>query len=131
MVIVDTSVALKWFFPEEGSEEAKRILLQDVLGAPDLLRYELTNVLTNQKIFSLGDCHKMLELLFSFRMQFFVLPEKSFFRILELCYTFKITAYDASFIALAESLQTQFVTADLKLARKVKTLPFVVSLLPL
>ena len=44
MTVVDASVALKWFVPERGSSEAKRLLADDVaVEAPDLIIAELCN----------------------------------------------------------------------------------------
>ena len=44
-VIVDASVAAKWFFPEEGSKAAIRLLDgKHNLLAPDLLRSEFGNI---------------------------------------------------------------------------------------
>lgn len=119
MVLVDTSVAVKWFLEEEGSEEARDLLRREELGTLDLLLYELTNVLQLQSTLSPADIREFLTRLFQFQIQFFVLPEKSFLRVAELARKFQITSYDAGFLALAESLKTDFVTADLKLVRKV------------
>lgn len=44
MTVVDASVALKWFVPERGSTEARRLLADDIaLEAPDLVIAELSN----------------------------------------------------------------------------------------
>jgi predicted nucleic acid-binding protein len=128
LVIVDSSVAAKWFLWEEGSEEANALLQKEGLGAPDLLLYELTNVFVMQKYLSLSDIKSFLARFFEFQIQYFVLPEKSYFRTVELSRQFQITGYDASFVALAESLHVDFLTADLKLALKLKSLPFVRTL---
>jgi predicted nucleic acid-binding protein len=125
MVIVDTSVALKWFLQEEGAESAQALLQKEILGAPDLLLYEFTNVLTCQPALKSEDVQKFLKLLYQFQIQYFVLSQDRFIRVAKLCQKFSITAYDASFIVLAESLRADFITADEKLVRKVKSLPFV------
>jgi predicted nucleic acid-binding protein len=45
-VVVDASVAVKWFVPEELSSEARRLLAPEYeLMAPDILWVELGNVL--------------------------------------------------------------------------------------
>lgn len=45
-VIIDASVALKWFLPEAGAETARAFLATGVeLSAPDLLIAEVSNVL--------------------------------------------------------------------------------------
>ena len=50
VVVVDTSIAIKWVLDEPGSEEAEALLLEwsskgITLYAPALLTYELSNVL--------------------------------------------------------------------------------------
>lgn len=44
-VVVDASVALKWVIQEEGWAEARQLILDEVLIAPDLLFIECANVL--------------------------------------------------------------------------------------
>lgn len=129
MVIIDTSIAVKWFFTsEEGAQKAKNLLTQKDLGAPDLLLYEFTNVITCQPRLSLPECENFLDILSQFPIEFFVLPQKSFARVAQLSHEFKITSYDASFICLAEILKTSLITADMKLAQKVKSLNIVEAL---
>lgn len=128
MVVIDTSVALKWFLNEEGSEVALALLKKENLAAPDLLLYEITNALVCKRALKPSDIQDLLKLLFQFQIQLFVLPQERFFRVAELCRNFKITAYDASFIALAEVLKADFITADRKLAQCVPSLGFVKAL---
>ncbi len=128
LVIIDTSVAIKWFFPEEDSESAKKLLAREDLGAPDLLLYEFSNVITGKPYLSLHDIQSFMEMLYQYPIQFFVLPQKGFLRGMELARKFGLTTYDANFLALAETLNVDFVTADQKLARKVKGLDFVKEL---
>lgn len=125
LVIIDTSVAIKWFFLEEGLESARELLEQETLGAPDLLLYEFANVLTCKSYLSSDDVRKFMDLLYRCPIQFFVLPRKGFSRTLEFCKKYKLTAYDASYIALAEALKGDFVTADTKLVQKVSGLSYV------
>ncbi|MBI2339774.1 MAG: type II toxin-antitoxin system VapC family toxin [Deltaproteobacteria bacterium] len=128
MVVIDTSVALKWFLEEEGSDIALGLLAEEQFAAPDLLIYELTNGLVFKESFTLDDIADCLGKLMKFDIDFLVLTEKSMARTAELAREFHLSAYDASFIALAEYLKTDFVTADRKMAQKVKALPFVRSL---
>lgn len=51
LVVIDASVAIKWFLPEKESEKALRIRDEHAegaidLAAPDLLYYEVANVLS-------------------------------------------------------------------------------------
>jgi len=44
VIVVDTSVAMKWFVEEEGSDAAVSLAAQETLIAPSLLRIEAGNV---------------------------------------------------------------------------------------
>lgn len=44
-VVIDASVAAKWFLEEPGSDQARRLAEQSRLVAPDFLRVECANVL--------------------------------------------------------------------------------------
>ena len=125
MVIVDTSVVVKWIAEEEGSLEAKSLLQGTDMGAPDLLLYEFVNVLNCRPGFSEADVEISLNSLFNFKLQFFVLPQHQFLKINQLCQKYKITSYDASFVILAETLGVDLITADKKMAQKVNHLKFV------
>lgn len=125
MVIVDTSVALKWFLPEEGSEAARDLVQRESVGSPDLLFYEFSNVLSCQRGLSLEEVQRLLDLLYQLDLQVFLLPQKGFRRAVEISRKFGLSVYDASFVALAESMEIDFITADRKLARRVRPLSFV------
>jgi predicted nucleic acid-binding protein len=43
-VVVDASVAIKWFLEEDGSEAARRLLADELLIAPDFLVLECANI---------------------------------------------------------------------------------------
>lgn len=125
MVVVDTSVALKWFFPEEGSEAAKSLLRNEIAAAPDMLLYELTNVLQWKQFLSKEDARRLIADFMGCDVQMFAIPSHKFNRVVDLAQEFDITTYDASFIAMAELLETEMVTADRKLLNKVKKLKYV------
>lgn len=129
MVVVDTSVAIKWFLPEEGSDKARALLQDEELAAPDLLFYEYANTLVFKNFLTLADVQHRLRELFATQLQFFVLTEDGFLRTAAVSREYQISAYDASFIALAEKLKLNFITADYKLVQKTKSLPFVRYLL--
>lgn len=49
MIIVDASVAAKWFLPEAGSDEAQRLLAgSEKLVAPSLIRIEVFGAITRK-----------------------------------------------------------------------------------
>ena len=125
MVIVDTSVAIKWFFDEEDSRPARALLRKEAIGAPDLLSYEFANYLAMKYFVTSEDARLFVDQLYALPVQFFILPQKGLRRAVELAKRLRLTAYDASFVALAEALKVDLVTADVKLAQKTKVLSFV------
>ncbi|MBI4374620.1 MAG: type II toxin-antitoxin system VapC family toxin [Deltaproteobacteria bacterium] len=129
MIVVDSSVALKWFREEPGSDLARGLIYEkpSAMAAPDLLLYEFCNVLALSQL-SLNEIFEALERLYQLNLQFFIQPAAGFRRAIGLSRQFGISVYDASFVALAESLNIDLVTADQKLARKVNSLPFVYEL---
>jgi predicted nucleic acid-binding protein len=121
-VILDSSVIAKWFFPESNSKKALEIkdkFTDNTISIviPLLLYYEVNNLLkTAVKRFRIDEddaikvYHAFLQLNFiSYSTE--LLLKKT----LEIAIKYNISSYDASYIALAEYLQFQFVTADKKL----------------
>ena len=112
--IVDTSVALKWAVTEPGWEAAQMLLSEPVI-APDLLRAELAHALY-KKVRTGGVsptealiAQAEVEALLSFIPAIDMAP-----RALELSLELGHAAGDCFFLALAESIGLQMVTADLK-----------------
>lgn len=125
MVIVDSSVAFKWIVNEEGSDRAETLLRREVLAAPDMILYEVSNVLHCQKRLPDERVQALLATFLGFHVEIFALPSHKFSRVAKLSRQFDITTYDASFIAMAELLKTELITADQKLLRKVHALNYV------
>ena len=51
IVVADASVAIKWFLPEEGSDDAARLLASDAeFPAPELLRLDLAGLLQRREM---------------------------------------------------------------------------------
>ena len=119
--IIDTSVAIKWVVMEPDWEQA-RLVREDVLIAPDLLRAELAQALYKKaRAGELSATEALLgqaevEALISFVP---VLPMAS--RALELSLELDHPAGDCFFLALAEATGVVIVTADLRLVDRCRT----------
>jgi len=116
--VVDASVAIKWYLPEEHSAAAERLLLlPDELHSPDLLFAEAGNVLWKYAL--RGECshRKAVNILKELRMLPLKiwdapwLTEEAF----EIALYAKRSFYDCLYLALAIKTESQLVTADLKL----------------
>ncbi len=114
MKVIDTSVVIKIFFPEEGSDRARFLVQNHDVVAPDLLVYEFTNYISRRHGMTSDDVVFLLKQFYRLPIEFFVLPENRFVEVSQLAKKIKVTAYDASFLVLANSLKAPLVTADHK-----------------
>ena len=124
MSVLDASVVLKWFVDEEGSDRALDIRREFIEGkreiaAPDLLIYEMSNVLSLHPGFAENEVILAMHSIWDIGISI-VTPTKSLIeRTIKLSKQYGITAYDSSYIALAEELGYDFLTADAKLLKKI------------
>ncbi len=134
MIVVDASVVFKWLADEDPVSTAKaREILAEVLegtdeaSAPDILLYEIANILTFKTKLELKDVEDTWKRFIRYPIKFSY-PDADFLRK---CLIFSkengVTIYDSSYIILAEEKGSDFITSDQKLVKKVK-LPFVKSL---
>ncbi|MDG6928520.1 MAG: type II toxin-antitoxin system VapC family toxin [Nitrososphaerota archaeon] len=124
-IIVDASVAVKWFSEEEGSERALALRDEHVDGemtlvAPDLLVYEIENALRFKPGFTPSATAKALDDLFGLQIDFMAPSSEVVRRGAELAFEYGITAYDSCYLSLGEALGTEVVTADGRLHERAK-----------
>ena len=125
MIVIDASVVLKWVLPDEPLQREAFSLRRrhaaggNPLAAPDLLLYEVANVLP-MRWQQTSLAVKVLEEVFSIGLYLhsFELPE--FAHAMELAHRYRITTYDASYVALAQALHCPFVTTDERLLSRLK-----------
>ena len=133
MIVADASVILKWILVDEmGREEAlvlwqRHIQGKDPIAVPDLLLYEVANVLPMKR----DDPQRALEgfqEIYSAGLYFHSFDLLEFSRSVEMALHYKITTYDACYLALAQALRCRFVTADERLLARLKGIPHVIHL---
>jgi predicted nucleic acid-binding protein len=125
-LVVDASVAAKWFPPldQESLASEARVLLgrwirgEIALVAPDLIWVEIANILwksVRQKRCSLPPAKSALALLHEQNLR--TVPASSLIdRAFQIAVTYRRTAYDSIYVALAVASNSDLVTADEKLA---------------
>lgn len=123
--VVDSSVVIKLFVPEDLTGAAEKLLRKDSsrrFFVPDLLYSECTNILwkyvrrfgyRTEKAYE--DLTELMHMDLSP-----VSTANIFFDSLAFALNYGITAYDASYVTLALQKEVPFVTADRKLIGKLR-----------
>lgn len=120
-MIVDASVVLRGFFPdEEGQAQAQALIREHVLGqlklvAPSLLSYEVTNAVlqaVRRRRITEEQAWEILDAFENLGIEIRAVPLQ---RTLALARRFDRSAYDAAYLALAEATNRPLITGDLRL----------------
>jgi len=122
--VLDTSVILKWFLQEDGTEAAESYLQRLLLGqaivfVPSSLFYEFGNVLWVRRRDELT-----LESSLAIWQRLKQLPlnvvdwNELFPEAISLAYQHEIAVYDAAFVRLAQIKGCDLITADQKLIQR-------------
>ena len=114
-LVVDASVAIKWFVPEVHSIAAVRLLESDVsFSAPDLILPELGNALwkrVRRGEMTAGNASEIISALEKIGIE--ISPSTSLLpSALELAYALDRTVYDCLYLSLAIARDCPMVTAD-------------------
>jgi predicted nucleic acid-binding protein len=126
MIVIDSSVALKWIFTEEkGVEQAVRIRDAHVSGkseiaVPALFFYEIANVLAVQPKLSTKEALEAFELVSAFELNVHELDISGYTEAMTFARKYSVSVYDAAYHVLAGRLGCHFLTADRKFWEKVK-----------
>jgi len=121
-IVVDASVAFKWFVPESGGDAALALLDEDEpLWAPDLVLVELGNALfTRLRSVSGGRDAAIAAIARTSQIYSFLAPTSEFVRrAVELSFELMHPAYDCIYLALCEAHDLRLLTADQRFRGKV------------
>ena len=124
-MIVDASVILRSFFPDEAQTQAQAVVRDHVAGrielkAPDLLLYELANAVWQAERrgrIHTNQANKILQAMEGLRIRILTL---NWAEMLPMARRFDRSAYDAAYLALAEKLGESLITGDERLYNAVK-----------
>jgi predicted nucleic acid-binding protein len=125
MIVVDASVAFKWFDQsEESSDKALKILAthraSSFIIVPDLLIYELTNGWSTKSALSVENVVINLQDLEEADLKYKPIDFKLAKKAAEFSKKYQVSSYDATYAVLAEEKGYDLITADDKFANKVK-----------
>jgi predicted nucleic acid-binding protein len=126
IVVVDSSVAVKWFIPEVLSDQAERLLDGTVdLLTPDLLFPEFGNILWKKITRGEIQPDEARDIVAALgRMPLAVVPSAGLIgAALEIAVAHHRTVYDGFYVALAVDRDSVLVTADDRLVRALQSGP--------
>ncbi|MBI5574149.1 MAG: type II toxin-antitoxin system VapC family toxin [Elusimicrobia bacterium] len=118
--VLDTSVILKWFLEEPGTNEAVSFKSRYETGEidivePDLLIYELANVLRYKKCFPETAIKAAVKSLYDLRIKFFTPTFSLMENAVHISLKTNLSVYDCIYSSLAMKLSSPLITADRKL----------------
>jgi len=124
--VIDASVVIKWFVPEGDFAAARAMRTTETrLAAPDLLFAEISNILW--KLVRRGEMAAPRAMEISEEIAgspFVTFTNQSLAKdALDLAVATGLSAYDASYVALAMRIDKIFITADQKLVHKIRGTP--------
>ena len=128
--MVDASVAFKWLIPDAAEEDvsaAKALLVDHMEGrvaiaVPALLYYEVANILLfGRSKPPVDEAAEALRDLYSIPLAVAVPAPETADAALRLASDHGLSYYDASYVALAETLDCTLITADQRLVRRLRT----------
>ena len=123
--VIDASVAIKWIVEEDDSDAAVAVLHNCPLTAPDLLVAECSNILWKKvRRNELSPEHALLGARLLQAADVELLPTRHLIEpATRLAIDLDHPAYDCIYLALAMENDWPFVTADLRLRRKIDQFP--------
>jgi len=121
-LIADASVIIKWFIRLEESDRKQALAIKKqmldgkfILAVPDLLFYEVINILTIKQKIKKTNLYQMIKFIFKYPFKIVWPSENLLSSASKLAQIYNLTIYDAVYLALAQELGCPLVTADRKL----------------
>jgi predicted nucleic acid-binding protein len=119
-MIVDASVILRAFFPDEEQERAQALIRDHVIGhlqleAPDLLLYEVANAVVQARRRGRVTDEQAEDIMSSFEALGISLKPVSWQQMFPIAMRFDRSAYDAAYLALAVVGDVPLITGDARM----------------
>ena len=117
MIVLDASVALKWFLTEEDEDIAVQIKTNFIEGreeiaVPELLLSEISNVLRYKPSFNKKAVKDAVSTILDMGVTIFTPNLWLYEQAISIAYDYNLTVYDALYAALASELECPLITAD-------------------
>jgi predicted nucleic acid-binding protein len=133
--VADASVLVKPFTRHDEADRAKAVALLRAhadqrcrIVLPEFARFEILNAIRFGRSAIAAHTAEALLALRDFGLHFSVIDHSTLERAVGLSWTHDLSIYDAAYVALAEGLEAPLVTADTKLANRLRSHRLVVRL---
>ncbi len=126
MIIIDASVAIKWFLGEEKNKKEALYLLRNHLSkkeeiiVPDLLFYEVANAFVTKVGVPLFVVTRSIKKIFRYDLHLYSPSLKEVYESTKLAHKYKTTVYDMIYAVVAKNNKAMLVTADERFREKTK-----------
>jgi predicted nucleic acid-binding protein len=118
-LVLDASVAVKWFSPRNETSLDQALAIRDahiskqlLIVVPDLFYYEVTNALVHKDFFSNEMLHSVASALFALDLYTYNIDSYVLMHAVDTARQKNITIYDACYLAIAASRNCPLVTAN-------------------
>jgi len=124
MIILDTSIAIKWILPGEIHESIAKSILEDHLSTkqdilvPDLFYYEIANTLATKTSVPSFVITRSLNKIYDFNLKLYHPQAIDVLKAARLSKKYATTTYDMLYAVIAKSHQADLITADSNFVKK-------------
>ncbi len=124
-IVADASVAVKWFLPEKGADDARALRDEHIEGrvrilAPDLICYEVANALRYHPAIGSDRLEESIRYLYDLQISLVRPTSNDLSAAADFARRRMVTVYDACYATLAEGRSCPLVTDDSLLLKTVK-----------
>ena len=131
MVVIDTSVAYKWFSTEKEGDLSYALKLleahlhnKETITAPNLIIYELANAWSTKTKLSVDKIKTFLEDFEETGLKIEPMTFDLIEKAVEFSKNYHVSVYDATYAVLAKEKKCDLITADSKFVEQIN-LPFI------
>ncbi len=124
MIVIDTSIAVKWFMHGEEFESQALNILGNHLNqttpiiAPDLLSLEIANVFATKSAYPKSEIQEGMQKLASYQLSFIPLDHDTLIKATLLAKKHGTAVYDMLFAVIAKKHRCSLITADQRFIEK-------------
>jgi len=122
-IIIDASIAVKWYIEEEDSHFALALRDKFINGdielvVPSLFYYEVLNALKYSNLFDLKELNEVGTSLENYGLSSISIRDDVREKMVEIVMKYDLSIYDAAYIAIALNVKGTLFTADDKIIKK-------------